>query len=403
MKTCFAIIGTLTKSARLFVLAIVTLVVATQSLAESSKCDAKDVATIPDGMQWGVTFGFYGSDEYFASQAARDEIDAISLAGANWVTVVATVWQDTCQSTFQYRDFDLTPSDLTLKGIIDLVHAKGMKVCLRPMLECKDGYGRLAVWLPVAGGKRMFGRCSTARAEWFESLRKRSAYYARLARETGCEAFCIDSELDRMVEENDLWKGVVDAVRKEYKGPVTSCHTLHTGTIDFLKTLADPGHWFHSLDYLSISYYCPARRKDEAGKVLTVDDMVRNLQEAKKKMKAIADACGKPIIFGECGCSSIKDGATSPSATSPTAVPDEDEQAMYMEALFRTFAGEDWCRGFTWWKWDQHSLQRADTTSEQVRKTDFTIHGKKAEGVFRKWASEGSRSPERYSPMVCPN
>ena len=280
MKTCLAIVGTLTGFARFFAFAIVALVVATQSLAESSKCDAKDVATIPDGMQWGVTFGFYGSDEYFASQAARDEIDAISRAGANWVTVVATVWQDTCQSTFQYRDFDLTPSDLTLKGIIDLVHAKGMKVCLRPMLECKDGYGRLAVWLPVAGGKRMFGRCSTARAEWFESLRKRSAYYARLARETGCEAFCIDSELDRMVEENDLWESVVDAVRKEYKGPVTSCHTLHTGTIDFLKTLADPGHWFHSLDYLSISYYCPARRKDEAGKVLTVDDMVRNSTRA---------------------------------------------------------------------------------------------------------------------------
>ena len=257
MKTCFAIIGTLTGPARLFVLAIVMLTVM-QSLAVSSKSDAINVAKIPEGVQWGVTFGFYGSDEYYASQAARDEIDAISRAGANWVTVVATVWQDTCQSTFQYRDFDLTPGDLTLKEIIDLIHAKGMKVCLRPMLECKDGYGRLAVWLPVAGGKRMFGRCSTARAEWFESLRKRSAYYARLARETGCEAFCIDSELDRMVEENDLWKSVVDAVRKEYKGPVTSCHTLHTGTIDFLKTLADPGHWFHSLDYLSISYYCPA-------------------------------------------------------------------------------------------------------------------------------------------------
>ena len=110
--------------------------------------------------------------------------------------------------------------------------------------------------------------------------------------------------------------------------------------------------------------------------------MVRNLQEAKKKMKAIADACGKPIIFGECGCSSIKDGATSPSATSPTAEPNEDEQAMYMEALFRTFAGEDW------WKWDQNSAQNPDYTREQVLKTDFTIRGKKAEGVFRQWAKK---------------
>ena len=186
MKPCSAIVGIFTETARIFALAIAALV-ATISTA------AADAATIPGGMQWGVTFGFYGSDEYFRSQAARDEVEAISRAGANWVTVVATVWQDTCQSTFQYRDFDLTPGDLALKGMIDLIHAKGMKVCLRPMLECKDGYGRLAVLLPAAGGKRMFGRSSTVRAEWFESLKRRSAYYARLASETGCEAFCIDS------------------------------------------------------------------------------------------------------------------------------------------------------------------------------------------------------------------
>ena len=370
---------------RIFALALAMLA-GTQPLAALSGDGAIGEAGIPDGMQWGVTFGFCGSREYFASQAARDEIEAIACAGANWVTVVATVWQDTCQSTCQYRDFELTPDDLTLKGIIDLVHAKGMKVCLRPMLECKDGYGRLAVWFPAAGGKRMYGRSSTARAEWFESLKKRSSYYARLARETGCEAFCIDSELDRMVEENDHWKSVVAAVRAEYKGSVTSCHTLHTGQIDFLKMLSDPDHWFRSLDYLSISYYCPARRKDEAGKALSVDDMMRNLQEAKEKMRAIADACGKPVIFGECGCSSIKDGAISPSATSPVAEPDEDEQAKYMEALFRTFAGEDWCRGFTWWKWDQNSPQNPDYAREQVQKTDFTIRGKKAEGIFRIWA-----------------
>ena len=72
MKTCFAIIGTLTGPARLFVLAIVMLTVM-QSLAVSSKSDAINVAKIPEGVQWGVTFGFYGSDEYYASQAARDE------------------------------------------------------------------------------------------------------------------------------------------------------------------------------------------------------------------------------------------------------------------------------------------------------------------------------------------
>ena len=81
---------------------------------------------------------------------------------------------------------------------IDLIHAKGMKVQLRPMLECKDGIGRLGVWM-IADRERMPGRATRERAKWFDSMAARSAYYARIAERTKCEAFCLDSELDRMV------------------------------------------------------------------------------------------------------------------------------------------------------------------------------------------------------------
>ena len=135
---------------------------------------------------------------------------------------------------------------------------------------------------------------------------------------------------------------------------------------------------------LSISYYCPARRKDEMGKALTVDDMVKNLAGAHARMKAIADAMGRPIIFGECGCSSTQDGARSPSGV--FTVVDEDEQANYMEALFRVFAHEPWCRGFHWWKWDQNSPIKPNSTREETLARDFTVRGKKAEAVFRRWA-----------------
>ena len=84
-------------------------------------------AAIPDGMQWGVTFGFYATNGYFGSVEAKAEIDAIARAGATWVTVVPTVWQDTCSSAFQYKDFALTPNDIELMDAIDLIHAKGMK------------------------------------------------------------------------------------------------------------------------------------------------------------------------------------------------------------------------------------------------------------------------------------
>ena len=188
-----------------------------------------------------------------------------------------------------------------------------------------------------------------------------------------------------MVEENDRWKAVIAAVRKVYSGPVTSCHTLHTGVVDFGRFLSDPNHWFHSLDYLTISYYCPARTRDDLGKELSVEDMMARLKEAHAKMKAIAQATGKPIVFGECGCPSIRNAAVSPSALDVKAVPDEDEQAKYMEALFRVFAREEWCRGFHWWKWDQHTPLKPGVTPEQCRARDFTFRGKKAEQVFRRY------------------
>ena len=160
---------------------------------------------IPEGFQWGVTFGFYATNGYFSSSVAKDEIEAIARAGATWVTVVPTVWQDEGASAFQYKDFVHTPNDIELMEAIDLIHAKGLKVQLRPMLECKDGYGRLGVRMHK-DGERMPGRVRDGRTRWFASMRERSVYYARIAERTKCELFCLDRELDKMVEENARWK-----------------------------------------------------------------------------------------------------------------------------------------------------------------------------------------------------
>ena len=67
--------------------------------------------------QWGATLGFYAPRGYYASPEARAQIDALAATGANWVVVVATVWQDSATSVSQYRDSALTPDDLELAEI----------------------------------------------------------------------------------------------------------------------------------------------------------------------------------------------------------------------------------------------------------------------------------------------
>ena len=338
---------------------------------------------VPNEMQMGVTFGFYAPQGYFGSLQARDEVEAMARAGVTWVTVVPMVWQEASDASLQYKDFERSQNDLDLADIIAFIHAKGMKVQLRPMLECKDGDGRLGVLIP--DDRTRMGIARSRRSAWFRSMAARSAYYARIAERTKCEVYCLDSEFDRMIDENEKWKAVVAAVRQVYSGPVTSCHTVHCNVIDYRKVLADRNHWFYDLDFLSLSNYIPARRREDGNKALTVEEMMRNMEPARETMREIARLYGKPLTFGECGCTSAKGKARSPSWYG-VAPADEAEQATYMEALFRMFASEPWCRGFHWWSWDVLWPIIPDTRA--LRRMDFTIRGKKAEGVFRAWSEK---------------
>ena len=232
--------------------------------------------------QCGVTFGFYAKAGYFASERARQEVDAMAELGVTWVVVVPTVWQDRYCSTRQYADFSKTPDDLEIADIIGYIHAKGMRVQLRPMLECQDGSGRLDV-IVGKDRSRMYGHERGYCAKWFAAMTARSVHYARIAERTKCELYCLDSELDRFIDKNREWKDVVAAVRKVYSGPVTSCHTVHTGIIDFEKTCADRNHWFHDLDLLLLSYYARAAKPDETD--LTVEELKANLIPVREQLR----------------------------------------------------------------------------------------------------------------------
>ena len=110
-------------------------------------------AEIPTDLQWGVTFGFHAKNGYFSSQQAKDEVEAMAKAGATWVTVVPTVWQDSCHSTFQYRDFIYTPNDIELLDIIDFTFRVSQAPCpcsFLYLLRYKTHRFRLA-YIPTLG------------------------------------------------------------------------------------------------------------------------------------------------------------------------------------------------------------------------------------------------------------
>lgn len=357
----------------------------------------------------GMSFGFYAENGYFGSAEARAEVDAMAETGIKWVVLIPMVWQEGRYSPLQFNDYTRSQNDIDILDICDYIHAKGMRVMLRPMLECYDGTDRMYIdfendvyRLPPRHGNPGNTYCS----RWFESMKARTVYYARVAQRCGCEAFCIDSELDRMAAYafNDYWKGILTAVREVYTGALGSCHTGNPNHgVRWDECLPRKDFWLYDLDFLQLSDY-PRATPGYEDKTFDVETMVKCLEKRRDYWRKIAAEYGKPMMFGEFGCTSSRYGARSP-AVSSRAGYDGEEQANFMEAFFRVFWNEKWCRGFYWWKWENHTPKRpdakefaetahteahAEVASEKAApkndpRMDHVIKGKPAQEVLRMW------------------
>jgi hypothetical protein len=331
----------------------------------------------------GMTFGFYARNGYFGSDEAKVQVDKMAALKIDWVCLVSTVLQEHMMSGRQFRDFEMTPADDELRDIIDYIHEKGMKVQLRPMLECWDGTQRIHIHLPadhlVMPGKPI-RHCSI----WFDSMTKRTLHYARLAQRAGCEAFGLDSEIDNILQYNDQWKTVVQAARSVYGGHLTSSHTRHA---NFEKQLENKDHWWFDLDSLGTSFYDAV--SDKVGS--TMDDMLAFLKPLLEKHRHIAKMYGKPYYFGESGCCATAGATRKPHGWDNPGGYDGQEQANFMEAVLRTFWDEPWWMGLYWWKWDEQNF-RPQFHDDPRGDKGFTIDGKPAAEVMKKWYSRTDRA-----------
>ncbi|MBT64816.1 MAG: hypothetical protein CML13_16585 [Puniceicoccaceae bacterium] len=339
----------------------------------------------PPSIQRGVTFGFYARNGVLGSEWAMAEVDKMIETKVDHVVLTPIVMQENAHTTRQYRDFEVTPNDHELYQLIDYMHGKDLKVCLRPMLETQDGNGRLQVWFQD-DRERIPGRVSDHWKRWFESMRWRSKHYARIAQDCGCELYGLDSELDRTIWHHDSWKEVIATVRDEYKGRVTSCHTTHCNLIDWEQEMKNPDHWWRDLDELQMS--CYEIGADAPG--WSVEQMIEKLTPARDRFRKLAEAYGKPISFGECGCTSSYGGAMSPSSWQGDGGYSPMEQANYLEAILNLFWDEPWWAGLYWWKWDEQNMRPA-FCSDPAGDKGFTVHGKPAADVMQRFFGREDR------------
>lgn len=324
--------------------------------------------------QRGVTFGFYARRGVYSSPWAKEQIRKMKQLNVEYVALIATVFREACGSTREFLDLAESPGELELARMIDFIHAEGLKVMLRPMLETHDGNGRLQVWFPD-DRERIPGKISDSWKRWFASFRARTRLFATLARETGCELYGLDSELDRTVGQNSQWKEVIAVARECFPGPITSCHTH---LLNFEQEFSRPDHWFYDLDFLQTSFY--HRAADAPGS--SVEEMETQLLPVRDLYRRMAKLYGKPIMFGECGCTSSTGGATAPSGWSGDGRYSPMEQANYLQAVWNLFHAEEYFRGLYWWKWDEQN-PRTQFCDDPAGDKGFILDGKPAAEVMK--------------------
>lgn len=314
----------------------------------------------------GFTYGYHAIKGLYDSAEGRYSQDALMDTGANWVCLAFPVNQKTYASTEILFDYRKNVPDLELLTTIKRFHDRGVRVCLKPMINSDDGVWRALIDFP----DQTMMEEDTYWAKWFASYQAFLTHYAALAQYSGCEMFCLGCEMLGTERKEEYWRQTIAMVREIYDGPLV--YNTNHGKEEVAK-------WYDAIDYIGTSAYYPV----ESAPGGSLAEMQENWRRIADKLAAVSERLGKKIIFMEIGCRSALGCARMPWDFVHKELPvSQEEQARFYESCLSVMSGQKWFEGVFWWDW---GTQIYHTREEADRDTGFNIYLKKAEDVVKKW------------------
>ncbi|MBP3609243.1 MAG: glycosyl hydrolase family 53 [Lachnospiraceae bacterium] len=314
----------------------------------------------------GFTYGYCANRGEYRSEAGIKSQMLLYQTGVNWMCLAVACYQETAHSTSIEFDFGRSCSDRDIMAAVELAHKNNVKVCLKPMVNCRDGVWR--AYINFADSD--FAGDDIYWDKWFKSYGDYMKYYAELAEETGCEMLCIGCEMCGTERKEAHWRKLIAEIRQIYSGELI--YNTNHGHEDDVK-------WFDAVDYVGTSAYFPVAKEGGA----TFEMMQKEWLRIREDMHRIYEKWQKKIVFIEIGCRSANGCAAMPWDFQHKELPhDEDEQANFYDSCLSVFADQDWFGGVFWWDWSTFIY---DTKEEAEKENGFNIHLKKAEDVIKKW------------------
>lgn len=340
----------------------------------------------------GTNFGFLAKRGYYFREDVRRQPELMAKSGINWTTLNMNFCQDTYYSQKVYLDFAYSTGEAEILETVKRLHDNGVRVLFKPCLTSLDGAWMGNVHFPNAEGMAQIeGVRVDYWDKWSKSFIEAEKYFADLAERAGIDAMMIGAEYFGTEGQDDMWQRVIEVVRDRFSQPISYEFT-------FASRKAYELEWFKKLDFLSYSYYPPACAPNmdklndgfnpgaKDNPVQSVEGMMDYLAPRRDRIRSISERFDNlPIAFTEYGVRSAHGCVMQPYNFLWDSPYDGQEQADYMEASYRTFSDLDCWMGLFWWKWDE-TQHRPHYHGDPNGDRGFTIQGKPAEAVMRKWA-----------------
>lgn len=309
----------------------------------------------------GMTYGWGARRGAYRQPYAAESLQRLAETGSEWIALSFWTYQEDIHATTIPFDYGYTMTDRDIACSVQQARALGLKVCLKPVVNSRDGQWRAYIGFPdgAAGASQW--------EAWFASYTDFICHYAELAEELGCEMLCIGCEMVRTEKHEGRWRELIARVRAIYTGPIT--YNANHGKEEGVA-------WFDAVDYIGTSAYYPVADGPQA----SLETMLARWAVQVPRLAALSRRFGKPVIFMEIGCRSARGCAAMPWDFEHTELPrDAEEQANFYRSALQTFWEEPWFAGFFWWDWSVR-LYPLEAAGED---RGFDIYGKPASEVLR--------------------
>ncbi|MFN8243724.1 MAG: hypothetical protein U0X40_06680 [Ferruginibacter sp.] len=285
------------------------------------------------------------------------EVNKVMQVNANWVSLMPYGFVRNADSPVVHYNSERQWRGEKIDGInavTDTFRKQGIHVMIKPQL-----------WIGHNNFTGNLKMKSSANWQTFEtSYEKYILDFAKAAQETGCEMFCIGTELNSFVISRPaFWDTLINKVRIVFHGKITYAENW-----DSFENIP----FWSKLDFIGIDAYFPLSDKE----IFTTAEIEKGWRKYKKLIREFSTKERKPILFTEFGYRSSLYAAKEPWTELNNEFCLANQQSA-LEALFNSFWNEQWFAGGFLWKWYDNAMTGGETN------TDYTPQNKPAEELIR--------------------